>query len=259
MAAVNRLIFQDKVKYFICSGGFEDAWLQTVEDNKVIAFNPTIDVNMSLASKYDYSFNGNGTIDTWASFAGWFVKNYPNEVKTLVRAFPDNQLGHFISQFTDLMFVSFGIKPTDIFYPSAQQDQSVIGTKVLSLNPACVNVTSTSDEDASRIYNVIRQAGYKGLFFNGSPATAAIYKQLMSPEALDGFISSALGTEFDPPTSQLGKDFKAAWIAKYGEWTSPAVSWTFGYSALRDALVKAGTIDTEKVASVLSSGLKFKA
>ena len=257
VAAVNRLIFQDKVKYIICAGGFEDAWLQTAEDNKVVAFNPSLDVNTSLGQKLHYSFNGNGTVDTWVAFIGWFVKAHPNELKTLVRAFPDNQPGHFIAQATGAMFEAFGVNPTNRFYPATATDLSVIGTKVVSQNPACFNVTSISDEDTSRVYNAVRQAGYKGLLFNGSPSTVASLKQLMSPDALDGFIGSALGTEFDPPTTQLGKDFKAAWIAKNGNWTSPSVIWTFAYSALRDALVQAGTVDSEKVASVISSGLKF--
>ena len=56
----------------------------------------------------------------------------------------------------------------------------------------------------------------------------------------------------------MAKEFKAKWIEMYGKWDGPEIQLTAAYAALRAALEKAGTLDVEKVAEVLASGLTFE-
>ena len=58
--------------------------------------------------------------------------------------------------------------------------------------------------------------------------------------------------------TQSAQDFKAAWLAKYGKWEDPNISYATNFPALITAIQQAGSLDTEKVAAVLSSGLKFE-
>lgn len=256
VAAVNRLIFEDKAQFIITSPVAINAWLPIVEANKVItlAWDPTLS---TMDPKLHYNFDGSGQNAQWTALVGWFCNTYPDKVKGLVRALPDNQLGHLLSGAMGSMWKAFGVTPNDIFYPATQTDLSSLGTKVYSLNPPLFTALTGSDMGDGLVFNAVYQAGYRGQFFNQSQSPAQTLAQAITAPALEGFICGALPTEFDPPLTPAAKDFVDKWIAKYGKWEGPSILTSSQYIFLRTALIQAGTVDTDKVAAVMGGGLKY--
>lgn len=76
-------------------------------------------------------------------------------------------------------------------------------------------------------------------------------------EALEGVISAEWPTEFDPVKTQYAKEFKDAWIAKFGAWEGPEILFVSQLCCLMAGLEKAGSLDTDKVAAAIGSGLEF--
>jgi ABC-type branched-subunit amino acid transport system substrate-binding protein len=99
------------------------------------------------------------------------------------------------------------------------------------------------------------QAGYRGQFFTGGGVDPATATQFLPPEGLNGSIASARATEFDPPVTQIGREIKDAWIAKFGKWESPSIT-IEGFTGLIYAMQQAGTTDVDKVISVIYGGMK---
>ena len=91
-AAVERLIFQDKVK-FILGDEITNTWAQTAEDNGVLTIGGCISPEIYNPS-YKHTFQALLGADTEAPQVwGWIMKNRPN-IKTMVTAAPDNEIGH---------------------------------------------------------------------------------------------------------------------------------------------------------------------
>jgi branched-chain amino acid transport system substrate-binding protein len=258
IAAINRLVYQDGVKYVVGQAQYESAWLPVTEQNKVIVMNANNSYNISNLPMYKYCFAASGVNSSMSAITGWFAKNYPEEMKSLVLAFPDNQMGHFLNDMVGGTWKAFGANPTTIYYPASQQDLSSLGTKVVSMKPGIFMGMAGGAVDDGKILNAAYQAGYKGKMISVTLSSFLAMKAAIIPEAFEGFTSAGTPFDFDPPLVQAAVDFKAAWIAKYGKWEGADVAFAQNYSALRAAWVQAGSVDTEKVAEVLSNGLEYE-
>jgi ABC-type branched-subunit amino acid transport system substrate-binding protein len=183
-------------------------------------------------------------------FADWFLKTYPDK-NNVVLAFPDEAMGHMMGGMQSQIMSSIGMKLQQMYYPPAQTDLSSLGTKIKSINPAAVMVVEVPTIKA------IRDAGYTGLIMCAQPYAIDDLLAQSTPEALEGYIGEAMPTEFDPTLTQAAQDFKNAYIAKYGKWDNMDMNGTIYYQALLTAIQKAGSVDVDKVAAVLSNGMAW--
>jgi len=259
VAAVNRLVFEDKVNYVFCDGMNIGAWLAVTDANKVMEFGGSMDFRFNMDPKWSYSYAGMFGNPQQPIITGWIAAHYPNLTKNMVVAYPDNQWGHSAQEQTAGMWKIFGVQPADMFYPSSASDLSSLGTKVVSLNPASFSAVGGGPITDALALKAVYQAGYRGQLFANSTAPALTLANLLPAEALEGFINAAWPVEFDPPLSQIGIDFKKAWIAKYGKWEGPEVQAVGYYSCLKTAMQKAGSTDVDKVKAVLDNGMEYEA
>ena len=155
------------------------------------------------------------------------------------------------------MFKSFGMTPTVIYFPANQQDLSSVGTKIVSLNPGAVMCMSGAGQTDGLVYTAVSQAGYKGQFFITENTSTSTWLQFMTPATAEGFITGMYATEMEPALTPTAQDFKKLWIAKYGTWADPMIVNTPEYSCLKAALLKAGSLDTDKISDVIANGLEF--
>jgi branched-chain amino acid transport system substrate-binding protein len=256
-AAVNRMIFEDGVKFIIAKGTFENAWDTITEQNKVLVITQSPNAFMTLIPKFKYVFNTSFGNTEGTTVTGWFCKNYPDLTKKVVLAMPDSPMGHIVAAMLEPSWKGFGVTLETIYFPANQADLSSLGTKVVSLNPTAFSGSSGSDVGDGQIYNAVYQAGYRGQLFTSAQNSIYTLKQVISKEALEGFMCATYPTEFNPPLNQSAKDFKDAWVAKYGKWDSPYIAYSASYCALKTALQKAGAVDTDKVAAVMSNGMEY--
>lgn len=255
-AAANRLIYEDKVKFILSGPILMDAWLPIAEKNKVIAIGtpPTPGI---LSPKNKYSYLGGFMNCGPVVFTGWFVKKFP-DVKTIAVAYPDSQEGHAYSEPTQKVFETFGMTVKNIFYPAQQQDLSALGTKVKVMNPDVFIALAGGPIGDGLAYKAVWQSGYKGKLYASTTQPLLTLTQVLPLEALEGFINGAWPVEFDPALTDQAKEFKAAYIAKHGKWNGPEITCTSTYACLRAALAKAGSLDVDKVAQVIGSGLEYE-
>jgi branched-chain amino acid transport system substrate-binding protein len=259
VAAVNRLVYEDQVKFIMCDGMYIGAWLKTTDAEKVIEFGSSMDYHVNLDPKWSYSVAGMFGNPQAPAITGWLCENYPDLVKGMVCAYPDDQWGHMAQEQTDPIWQIFGVTPTDIFYPADATDLSSLGTRVKTLNPPAFTAVGGGPIKDAQALKAAYDAGYRGQLFANSTAPALSLTQLVPAEALEGFINAAWPVEFDPAPTDMAQEFKDAWIAKYGTWEGPEVQGIGYYSCLKTALQKAGTMDTDEVMAVICDGMEYEA
>jgi ABC-type branched-subunit amino acid transport system substrate-binding protein len=181
-------------------------------------------------------------------------------LKTVVDAQTDDVGGHASAVRNANTYKTFGFQLLDMsFFPQNTMDFSSLGLKVATLNPDVFNTVGAGIEGDALETKAVYQAGYKGQIFASVWLTAAQFLAFAPPEACEGMISTAQPYDFDPPTTALGKAYKDAWVAKYGPKLEPANSaGDICYEILKTALQKVGSLDVDKVADAIGSGLRWE-
>ena len=255
MSAINKLIYENKVKYIITDTMYPGAVFAETEKNKVISLTgcpiPTM-----FDPTYMYTFQGGTMMQATPEVAGWIAKNVPG-ITTVDLAYPDEAGGIGYAMGVKATLEAYGRTVKDIKYPVTSSDFSAIGTEVVTDNPSAFIAVGNSAMDAL-IYQAVVQAGYEGMLFSTTTVTYETLKTAVPAEALEGFIGGAWPVEFDPAATDVAKEFKAKWIEVNGKWDGPEIQLTAAYAALRAALEKAGTTDVDAVAEVLANGLTFE-
>jgi branched-chain amino acid transport system substrate-binding protein len=252
-AVANKLVFQDKVQFIVWTDFFWNAVLPITEANKVITTGADLTQTV-LKPQYHYCFNtGIGTAST-DIYIGWFAKNYPDK-KTVIMALTDDAIGHPAVDTMIPVFAAFGLTRTNEYYPPSATDLSALGTKVKNANPDVMMAAGGTFQT----YAAARQAGYTGLFYNPAPSSVAtMLAGVGDPTLIEGLVGGGSPLEFDPPLTDTAAAFKEAWIVKYGKWEAPEVSGVAHFDAIVAAIQKAGSVDPDKVAEALASGLEFE-
>lgn len=257
MSGINKLIYEDKVKFIVTDTMYPGAVFAETEKNAVISLTgcpiPTM-----FDPAYKYTFQGGTMMQATPEVAGWIAKNV-SELNngTVDLAFPDEAGGIGYAMGVKATLEAYGIKVTEIKYPVTSTDFSAIGTQVKADNPSAFIAVGNSAMDAL-IYQAVVQAGYKGLLFSTTTVTYETLKTAVPVDALEGFIGGAWPVEFDPAATEVAKQFKAKWIEVNGKWDGPEIQLTAAYAALRAALQKAGKADVDAVAEALAGGLTFE-
>jgi len=253
-AAMNRLIFEDNVKFIVSDGFGIDGVFPITEANKVLlcsaSQSPAIlspDNHMSFM----VGFQNTGS----SSIIGWFAHTYPDK-KKMVFALPDSQMGHMGEMVNTPVLKAFNFDVDFEYYPANATDLSALGTKVKTVNP---DVFACSMGSPIQPFAAVRQAGYTGQLFSPSAAISVNdMLTVLTPEQLEGFIGPATPTEFDPALTTLAQEFKDAWISKFGKWEGPEITMVANFNCLTAGLQKAGSLDPEAVAAVIGNGLEFE-
>jgi branched-chain amino acid transport system substrate-binding protein len=255
-SAMNRLVFQDNVKFIISGSMFEPALYQIAEDNKVVFVGSSTQDDI-LNPDLKYCFRGNPGACFETVLPAWMVQRFP-EKKNWAVVCEDSQSGRQSGSFVTKVLEGSGASVDIIYIPSNATDLSAMATKVKELNPD-VFMPSLSVEGDTLAFKAVYQVGYKGqIFFPGAHSVEAMLA-MVPPECIEGLIKGEDPVHLEPPGTQMAADFKAAWIAKYGSWTKPALFYYINFMCMKAALEKAGSTDPDKVADVIANGLQWDA
>jgi len=254
-AAVERLVYRDKVK-FILGDETIDAWLPVTEKEKVLVVATTPSPAI-FNPKNKYAFQASFLHTQSAVLWGWFAENHPN-VKTVMNVYPDNRIGHGQNEKARKLAEMYGMKNLDtIFYPPGTKDYSAIATKVKRLNPDVVVTSGGGPIEAALLFKTLYQAGYKGIRFMTVSIPLGQIAKIMPLNMAEGLITgmNVVDLESPPPGA---KEFKEAYIAKYGSWNEPEILYVNELYCLIAGLEQAQSLDPDKVAEVIGNGMKFK-
>lgn len=253
-AAVERLIYQDKVDYIISDTNIVDPWLHICEENQVVALVET-GSNDIYENDWQYVYEVGAKNAMASAMDTWYFTSH--DVETVVCLHPDNAGGEtdsalFMSILNNLVP---DLQVENISYPADSTDLSAVATKVVELDPDVFVPVGGGPNAIGNACKAVRQAGYEGDMFSTSPFAAALMLNFIDAADAEGFINCALPTEFEEPLTDLAKEFKQAYIDFYGEWDSPEVVASCSFFALIGALQEAGSTDKDAVREVLNNGL----
>jgi branched-chain amino acid transport system substrate-binding protein len=258
VAAINRLVFEDKVQFIMADGRFDASWLAITDANKVLVATNGSDYRKNLVPTYKYDFYPSFYNNLVNSLIGWIGSNYKDKLTSYTVALPDNAVGHIISQTTPPIWQLFGITQNCIFYPTDAQDLSSLGTKIAATNPSAFAAAAGGTTANALVYKAVYSSGYRGQLIGPGVESLDSLTQVVPAECLEGLICGAWPVEFENPPIQAAKEYKDAYVALYGKWDSPGVQGTGDYAAFRAAFQKAGSTDVDKVAAVIFNGMKYE-
>jgi branched-chain amino acid transport system substrate-binding protein len=254
-AAAERMVFQDKVK-FLMGDITADAWIPLTEENKVLSIVSTPSP-AALSPKLKYTFQGS-VLNTqvpveWA----WFTAKNPG-VKTVGGMFPDLLHGHGDAKQIEQICRVFNLNfVTQIFYPPDTTDFSAYATKMKTSNPQVYCTAGGGTVQDSLSVKFLREAGYKGILFMYRGVDPGNWGKVVPLSLLEGATGPVTDFDLEPHLLQGTKEAKDTYIAKYGKWDNPAMFFAQVWYLMKTALEKAQSIDPDKVAEVIGTGLKF--
>jgi len=253
-AAVERLVNEDKVKYIVCQVGSAPilAGLVVTEPAKVLvmcggAATPIV----SAKNKYVY-----GTATWRTNLPPMFPllrKAFP-EAKTMVNLSPDDDTGKSLAKDHAKIATALGIQVLDnIFYPRSTNDFAPFATKIMSLKPDIMDYPGTlAGTQFGLQFKALYEAGFKGAHISPMPPSMGEVLAVTPKESLEGLISVLPCTEVPEPTA-MAKEYKAAWIAKYGEWSTVSLTWIPAFYCFVEAVKKADSLDPEVICNYIST------
>jgi branched-chain amino acid transport system substrate-binding protein len=252
VTAVNRLVFDDKVKYIIGPVGSAPALAISpiTEKNGVIiltlGFTPK-----ALGSDKPYSFRPNlTTMETSQPQIDWVVK--ARGVKKVGALFPNDETGHQIAADLEKAYSKAGAQlAAKEFFERERVDMVPLITRLMARGVDAIELDGNAPGTAGLIVKQARELGFKGLIIrSGGPATPEIVN-VAGVAAAEGML---VNTPIDPESAAV-KAYADRYQKKYDKRMngfSPA--FYDGTHMLFQAIRKAGTVsDTKKVAAALES------
>jgi len=253
-AAVERLVYQDKVK-FILGDETTDAWLPVTEENKVVVV-ATSPSPALLSPDLKYTFQASSLHTNPPSVWGWFTENFP-DMKTVGAFFSDDMKGHAEATHLEHLCEAFGQELLGIeFYPPDTTDFSAFATKLATLNPDVYTTCAGGPVQDALGCKFLREAGWEGQIFFYVALSPEAMGKVIPLENVEGAMAVMVGTELPSPTP-IAKELRDVYTTKYGEWTNPVILHVNNWYCLIAALQKAQSIDPDAVAAVIGSGLEF--
>ncbi len=249
MEVVNKLIYEDGVKYFAgpqgSAGGLAVA--PVVTRNRII--NTSIaydDRTIDPANKYTFRMLIPSSFASPAFFK-WIVENY--KIKTSAHISPNDSSGYAQNEYENKVLRGLGVTILDeIFYERATTDFMPFVTKILAKNPDMITCGGSPTGSIALIAKQARAMGYKGVISNTSPTSAADLVPVIGKDA-EGIISCAKA--FEPPLSQKMIELLAREKTKYGRSYATFPDFYVFFTIVAEAIQRAQSLDTTDIKNIL--------
>lgn len=259
-AAMERLVYQDKVKYVIStiSSPTIVSGLNLFEQEKVLNL-CSGSTEKLLDPKLRYTF-GTSTTRTSTPPVWTAVKKVWPNAKTVVFLAPNDEGGKQRAAEEKVVAESFGVKVLDtLFYARTAVDFAPLGVKAKSYNPDLVDYpgADTGTQFGLQI-KAVYAAGFRGGQISAINPKMEEVKAVTSIESLEGLLAKMPDTELPNPPP-VAKAFKDAVIKKYGKWSDSSIPWIPAWFAFIEAIKKADSVDPTVIADYLAkNGLEWQ-
>ncbi|MBY4948097.1 ABC transporter substrate-binding protein [Cupriavidus respiraculi] len=249
VTAVNRLVFEDKVKYLIGPVGSAAALAVSpiTEKNGVImmtlGFTPKV-----IGADKPHTFRPNlTTMETSQPQIDWVVKT--RGVKKVGALFPNDETGQQIAADLEKAYAKAGSQlAAKEFFERERVDMVPLLTRMMAKGIDAIELDGNAPGTAGLIVKQARELGFKGLIIrSGGPSTPEIVS-VAGNAVTEGML---VNTTVDPANAAV-KAYSERYQAKYKKRMngfSPA--FYDGSRMLFQAITTAGTTDTAKVRTAL--------
>jgi branched-chain amino acid transport system substrate-binding protein len=249
VASVNKLIYNDKVKYIITTGG-----------TCVIAVNPLITENKILHIGYTYggkkATNPNAPytfrsimepIQGHSALLPYIVEKF--KVKTIALTSTDDETGLIQAEDAEVVAKRLGLTITDkAFAPRGTADFTPMLTKLIAKRPQAIDFGAWAGSDGPLACKQAKELGYTGvMIFSYSQSIPTFEK--VAAGFMDGVLFYGIyATDPTPIATQAAKRYEEKYKQKFDPivWRNSDV----GY-VLKKAIETAGSVDPTAVKNAM--------
>lgn len=249
VASVNKLIYSDKVKYIITTGG-----------TCVIAVNPLITENKIL--HIGYTYGGKKATNPSAPYTfrsimepiqghtillPWIVQKY--NVKTIALTSTDDETGLIQAEDAETVAKKLGLTITDkAFAPRGTADFTPMLTKLIAKKPQAIDFGAWAGSDGPLACKQAKELGYNGvMIFSYSQSIPTFEK--VAAGFMDGVLFYGLfATDPTPLATKVAKRYEEKYKQKFDPivWRNCDVA-----HVLKRAIEMAGSIDSTAVKNAM--------
>lgn len=256
IAAYNRLVNQDGVKYMIIMGSAATMALkQNVEDDRVIALTAAY-TSKALDKNSKYMIRLYSAPDDYVpSFIAWMKANVAGRRVVVVN--PNDETGWDQTNLSERVFKENGFEVLGHeLFERSQKDFQPMLTKIIAMKPDVIELGGTSPATAGLIVRQARELGYDKLFSKTGGAGPKDIVASAGVKAAEGTINML----YADPSNEGFKRIAAAYKSARGQDANEIlVPFYDSANVLLAAIQKAGTIDdTAKVVAAFGKALPMK-
>ena len=256
IAAYNRLIRQDGVKYMIVhTSPAAVALKQTIEDDKVVVLTGAY-ASKAFDANTKNMFRIYSTAEDYLpTLIPWIKKNYKERRVFIVN--PNDETGFVQVELSEKIFKQNGFEliGSDL-YERTQKDFQPMFTKIIGMKPEIIDLGSTPPATAGLMVRQAREIGFKGLFIKTAGAGPKEIVAGAGKEAAEGVISVLFVDPANPGYLRIAAAYKKSLGQDPNEMLGPLYD---SVNVLLRAIQKAGDVnDTTKVAAAFSQALPMQ-
>ena len=252
-AAINKLIFRDKVDYILLGG---PSTLVALAGGPICQKNEVLFIcdgtsGPGLGPELTWVFRGNNTeYERFWGIMTWLVKNKP-EIRRIAYCSPDTEGGHAASK----MFVKQSTENTpwefvagEYFEPSSKDYYPVLN-KVLKAKPDIVYTDTASTGDFGLLIKQSRELGYEKILWSGVMQDVESLVNIAGEKACENVFIPNMTYNATPEIARISEAFKK----EYGKYDSMIFFTADFLPILIQGMQQAGTIDKYKVRETLET------
>lgn len=256
VAAYNRLVHQDGVKYMIVHTSPAAAALkQSIEDDKVVALTGAYTAKAFDANTRHMFRIYSTAADYLPAIVPWIKQNHKERRVYLVN--PNDETGWDQDRLAQKVFKDngFDIAGHDL-YERNQKDFQPFFTKVIGTKTEIIDLGSTSPATAGLMIRQARELGFKGFFIKSGGAGPKEIVAAAGKEAAEGMISMLYVDPANEGYQRIAAEYKKS---RGHEPNEMLVNLYDSVNVLFRAIQKAGDVnDTTKVAAAFAQALPTK-
>jgi len=255
-AALEKLIFNDKVKFILESfGADQNQSAQIAEQNKVIILGLGFG-DETAKPKFSYFYRAQGLYFLRGSNYVMYKIFKERGAKNVLLVNPDGEAGKAnVAQFSTVLPVVGLEKLTPIFFPAATTDFSGVAIKVKQLNPDAIDLGAAGDDQIVNFVRALKEVGWKGQMYPGlmNANLLANLVKTVGKEYIEGFVAPYLApkgmTTDDKEIKALVKAYPKEYNGALGE---DGVYWTAPWFVFKGAVDATQSTDPEVIKKYLA-------
>ena len=213
VAAYNRLLNQDNVKFFIAATSPSTlALMGNVETDKVLMIS-TAGVEKAVDPKSKNMLRMVSLLrDYVPATVRWVKDNVKAHRVAIIN--PNDESGWYSTDISKTSYTKYGFEVVDAeLFERAQKDFQPMLTKILSLKPDIIELASVPPATSGLVVRQARDLGYKGLFVKDAGAATKEIIEAAGKEGAEGTIS----LHYADPHNEGSKRIAALYKKAFGQ------------------------------------------
>lgn len=250
-AATNKLVYDERVRFIVGPTGFfvSPATPITTPAKVIMVIGWHVCMPNELDKNTPWNIGtSHGSLTKALAVLKSIRRDYPH-IKRIVWASPDDgAIPYLVPKLkklaTDLGFV---VQGEVISFPNEMEDFSPIVTKMLAQRGfEAVFIDRAPPPALGSMVKLLREAGFKGPIFSGSPISTAEVAQIAGKDATEG-VRTPIETPDDPAMPAVMAKMAKRIIEKYGRGYPLSYQCATGVFLLKTLLESAGSADPEVI------------